>query len=121
MLQLSEHLIVQLIPLRISLALKRPILNDFLESPGLLHSVPLLACLLNQAVNHFLETLPSYFADSYLEHNPLVLFAAPDHRDNFVAKHSHAIGVHAFQTGKDHQQLLVLSEINPLRNLTDPF
>ena len=60
MLQFSEHLVVQLIALRVLLNFKSSIRYYLPHTPAFLVSVPLLTCLLNQAVYHFLDTLP-YF------------------------------------------------------------
>ena len=99
MLQFSKHLIVQLIALRVLLNLKSSILYYFPHTPAFLVSVPLLACLLNQAFYPFLDPLPAYQAYSYLKHRLLVLFLAPNHRDDLILKHFHAICVHALQAG----------------------
>ena len=111
MLQFSEHLIVQLIALRVLLSLKSSILNDLPHTPAFLCTVPFLACLLNQAVYHFLDPLRAYQSFSYLKHRLLILFLAPNHRNDLIFKHFNAIALHALQAGKDHQQLLVLSRL----------
>ena len=112
MLQFSEHLIVQLIALRVLLSLKSSFLYDLPHTPAFLCPVPLLACLLNQAVYHFLDPLSACQVYSYLKHRLLILFLAPNHRDDLIFKHFHAICAHTLQAGKDHQQLLVLFSLN---------